>query len=123
MATSRTEMIMEQLRQLRRSSPDVEASAIVSIDGLPIASDLPSGSEEDRVSAMSAAMLSLGERISGELNRGILDQVYIRGDQGYVILMAVGPDAVLTVMCGKEAKTGLVFLDMKRAVGMLERLV
>ena len=95
MATSRTEMIMEQLRQLRRSSPDVEASAIVSIDGLPIASDLPSGSEEDRVSAMSAAMLSLGERISGELNRGILDQVYIRGDQGYVILMSVGPDAVL----------------------------
>ena len=123
MATSRTEMIMEQLRQLRRSSPDVEASAIVSIDGLPIASDLPSGSEEDRVSAMSGAMLSLGERISGELNRGILDQVYIRGDQGYVILMAVGQDAVLTVMCGKQAKTGLVFLDMRRAVEMLERLV
>lgn len=123
MARSRTEMMLEQLRELRRSSPDIEASAIVSIDGLPIASDLPSGVEEDRVSAMSAAMLSLGERIAGELRRGTLDQVYIRGDKGYVILMAVGEEAVLTVMCGQQAKTGLVFLDMRRAVEMLQRLV
>lgn len=123
MARSRTELMVEQLRELRRSSPDIEASAIVSIDGLPIASDLPGGAEEDRVSAMSAAMLSLGERIAGELRRGILDQVYIRGDKGYVILMAVGEEAVLTVMCGKNAKTGLVFLDMRRAVDMLQRLV
>lgn len=123
MARSRTELMIEQLRELRRSSPDIEASAIVSIDGLPIASDLPSGVEEDRVSAMSAAMLSLGERIAGELRRGTLDQVYIRGDKGYVILMAVGEEAVLTVMCGQQAKTGLIFLDMRRAVEMLERLV
>jgi predicted regulator of Ras-like GTPase activity (Roadblock/LC7/MglB family) len=115
--------MVEQLRELRRSSPDIEASAIVSIDGLPIASDLPAGAEEDRVSAMSAAMLSLGERIAGELRRGTLDQVYIRGDKGYVILMSIGEEAVLTVMCGKNAKTGLVFLDMRRAVNMLERLV
>lgn len=123
MARSRTELMVEQLRELRRSSPDIEASAIVSIDGLPIASDLPTGVEEDRVSAMSAAMLSLGERIAGELRRGTLDQVYIRGDKGYVILMAVGEEAVLTVMCGQQAKTGLVFLDMRRAVEMLARLV
>ncbi len=123
MARSRTEMMIEQLRELRRSSPDIEASAIVSIDGLPIAADLPSGVEEDRVSAMSAAMLSLGERIAGELRRGTLNQVYIRGDKGYVILMAVGEEAVLTVMCGDKAKTGLVMLDMRRAVDMLQRLV
>lgn len=123
MSRSRTEMMIQQLRELRRSSPDIEASAIVSIDGLPIASDLPGGVEEDRVSAMSAAMLSLGERIAGELRRGTLDQVYIRGDQGYVILMAVGEEAVLTVMSGKQAKMGLVFLDMRRAVESLSRLV
>ncbi len=123
MATSRTEMMLEQLRELRRSSPDIQASAIVSIDGLPIVSDLPSGTEEDRVSAMSAAMLSLGERIAEELRRGTLERVYIRGNQGYVILMAVGEEAVLTVMCGDRAKEGLVFLDMRRAVDTLRRLI
>ena len=79
--------------------------------------------EEDRVSAMSAAMLSLGERIASELGRGILEQVYIRGELGYVLLMAVGDEAVLTVMARKEAKLGLILLDMKRAVEDLNQLI
>ena len=120
---SRTEQIIARLRDLRVSTPDVEASAVVSVDGLIMASDLPAEVEEDRVSAMSAAMLSLGERIAGELGRGSLDQVYIRGDNGYVILMSVGEEAVLTALARKDAKLGLVFLDMRRAAGDLGRLV
>jgi predicted regulator of Ras-like GTPase activity (Roadblock/LC7/MglB family) len=88
-----------------------------------MASALPPDVEEDRVSAMSAAMLSLGERIAMELGRGTLDQVYIRGDDGYVLLLDVGEEAVLTVLARKEAKLGLVFLDMKRAAADLSRLV
>jgi predicted regulator of Ras-like GTPase activity (Roadblock/LC7/MglB family) len=117
------EQMMTRLRELRVSTPDIEASAIVSIDGLIIASDLPADVEEDRVSAMSAAMLSLGERIASELGRGTLDQVYIRGDNGYVILMSVGEDAVLTSLAHKDAKLGLVFLDMRRAAADLFRLI
>ena len=90
---------------MQASSPDIEGSAVVSVDGLTIASALVQNIEEDRVSAMSAAMLSLGERIASELGRGSLDQVYIRGENGYVLLVAVGNDAVLTVMARKEAKT------------------
>lgn len=123
MVQSRNERMMEELRTLRRNSPDVEASAIVSADGLTIASDLPSGVEEDRVSAMSAAMLSLGERISTELSRGSLEQVYIRGDLGYVILTAVGEESVLTVLARQEAKLGLVFLDMRRAAESLSQIL
>jgi predicted regulator of Ras-like GTPase activity (Roadblock/LC7/MglB family) len=120
---SRAEQMIARLRDLRVSTPDIEASAVVSVDGLIIASDLPADVEEDRVSAMSAAMLSLGERIAGELGRGMLDQVYIRGDNGYVILMSVGEEAVLTSLARQEAKLGLVFLDMRRAASDLARLV
>jgi predicted regulator of Ras-like GTPase activity (Roadblock/LC7/MglB family) len=120
---SRTEQMIARLRDLRASARDVEASAVVSVDGLIIASDLPADVEEDRVSAMSAAMLSLGERIAGELGRGVLDQVYIRGDDGYVILMSVGDEAVLTSLARQDAKLGLVFLDMRRAAADLSRLV
>lgn len=123
MTASRTERMVARLRDLQISTPDVEASAIVSVDGLIIASSLPAGVEEDRVSAMSAAMLSLGERIASELGRGILDQVYIRGEHGYVFLSAVGEEAVLTVLARKEAKLGLVFLDMKRCAIDLARLI
>ena len=98
MAKSRTDLMVERLRDLQSTTPEIEASAVVSVDGLIMASALPTGVEEDRVSAMSAAMLSLGERISSELGRGVLDQVYVKGMDGYVILMNVGDEAVLTTL-------------------------
>jgi predicted regulator of Ras-like GTPase activity (Roadblock/LC7/MglB family) len=115
--------MVARLKDLQVSTPDIEASAVVSVDGLIIASALPGDVEEDRVSAMSAAMLSLGDRIAGELGRGVLDQVYIRGASGYVILTAVGEEAVLTVLARQGAKLGLVFLDMRRAAEDLNRLI
>jgi len=115
--------MVEELKKLQISSPDIQASAIVSVDGLIIASALPGSVEEDRVSAMSAAMLSLGERISIELRRGDLDQIYIRGDNGYVMLTSVGKDAVLTVMASVNAKLGLIFLDIKRTADALSELI
>ncbi len=123
MAKSRTDQLNERLRDLQVSSPDVEAAAIVSVDGLNMASSLPGNIESDRVSAMSAAMLSLGERIASELGRGGLEQVYVRGENGYVLLSAIGEEAVLTVLAREQAKLGLIFLDMSRAVKELESLL
>lgn len=123
MTKSRTELLVNRLRQMQAASPDIEASAVVSVDGLIIASALPQEVEEDRVSAMSAAMLSLGERIAKELGRGMPEQVYIRGNQGFVILTAVGEEAVLTALARQEAKLGLIFLEMRRAAYDLAKLV
>ncbi len=123
MIESRTEKMVARLRAMQTASPEIEASALVSVDGLIMASALPTEVEEDRVSAMSAAMLSLGERISIELRRGALDQVYIRGSNGFVILTAVGQEAVLTVLARQNAKLGLVFLEMRRAAEDLETMV
>jgi predicted regulator of Ras-like GTPase activity (Roadblock/LC7/MglB family) len=120
---TRTQQMVDRLRELQASSPDIEASAVVSVDGLSMASALPRDVEEDRVSAMSAAMLSLGERIAGELGRGRLEQVYIKGERGFVILMSVGQEAVLTALASDRAKLGLVFLDMRRAAEDLGKLI
>jgi predicted regulator of Ras-like GTPase activity (Roadblock/LC7/MglB family) len=123
MAASRAEEMVKRLREMQNATPEIEASAVVSVDGLTIASALPADVEEDRVSAMSAAMLSLGERIASELNRGSLDQVYIHGDDGYVILSAIGTEAVLTALAREKAKLGLVFLEMRRAAEDLSELI
>lgn len=123
MARSRTELMVDRLRDLASGTPDVEASAVVSVDGLIMASALPANVEEDRVSAMSAALLSLGERIASELGRGELEQVYIKGTKGYVMLTSVGEEAVLTILVRANAKLGLIFLDMRRAAEDLKNLV
>ncbi len=123
MSKSRADQMVDRLRAMQAAAPDIEASAIVSVDGLIMASALQQGVEEDRVSAMSAAMLSLGERISGELGRAGLEQVYIKGDAGAIILTSVGEEAVLTALARQEAKLGLIFLEMRRAAEDIIKLV
>ena len=123
MAKSRAELMVERLKSMQAAAPDIEASAIGSVDGLIMASALQQGVEEDRVSAMSAAMLSLGERISSELGRKGLEQVYIKGNKGSIVLTSVGQEAVLTALARQDAKLGMIFLEMRRAAEDIVKLV
>lgn len=123
MNASRSQLIVDRLHQLQASVSDIEATAVVSADGLTIASALPKQIEEDRVAAMSAAMLSLGERIASELQRGTLAQVYVKGESGYVILIAIGENAVLTALTSESAKLGLVLLEMRRTADEIMKLL
>jgi len=102
------------LQNLVTSTSDVQGAALVSPDGLALASTLPSGMDEERVAAMSAAMLSLGERIGSELVRGTIDRLYVEGDLGYGILTSCGEEAVLLVLADKKAKQGILMLEIKR---------
>jgi predicted regulator of Ras-like GTPase activity (Roadblock/LC7/MglB family) len=107
MSQTRSEQLVNRLRSMQAAAPDIEASAIVSVDGL----------------IMAAAMLSLGERIASELGRGGLEQVYIKGNAGFIVLTSVGAEAVLTALARQDAKLGLIFLEMRRAAEDLVKLV
>lgn len=120
---AKIDQIIEVLKDLESSTKDIEASAVVSDDGFIIASILPQDIDEDRVGAMSAAMLALGERAVRELSRGELEQTYVKGKEGYVIMTAVGEMAVLTTIVSEQAKLGLVFLEMKRTAEELLNLL
>ncbi len=122
-AGSRVEKIQDVLRSLRAVSPDIVGSAMVSTDGFIIASLLPSEVDEELVSGMAAALLGVGERIATELMGGSMEQTYVRGRLGYVILNAVGQDALLIVLTTPDAKLGLVFLDVKRRVAELAKIL
>ncbi len=122
-SANRIERIQDVLRSLRSVSPDIVGSAMVSTDGFIIASLLPAEVDEELVSGMAAAMLGVGERIAGELMGGSLEQTYIRGKLGYVILNAVGQEALLIVLTTPDAKLGLVFLDVKRRVQELSKIL
>ncbi len=119
----RADMLSSILSDLNGSSTDIEASGVVSTDGLMMASELPAGMDEDRVGAMSAAMLSLGDRTAQELGRGTLEQVLIKGEKGYVVMTHAGTDAVVTVIAKSNAKLGLIFLDIKRAAESIAKLI
>lgn len=116
MYTGNRQLAMKQeLRKLHSLAPDVEAAAVISLDGLILTSTLMDSVAEDRLSAMSASLLMLAERISLDMGRGSLEQVFLRGTDGDVLLMAVGDHAVLTVMSKREAKLGMLIYYMRRA--------
>lgn len=119
----RDDVLSSALAELNSTSADIEASAVISIDGLMMAAMLPAGLDEDRVGAMSAAILSLGDRTAAELGRGSLEQVLVKGDSGYVLMIHAGEEAVLTVLATPQAKLGLIFLDVKRAASAISKVI
>lgn len=110
----------EVLENLVRDA-GAEGAVLVSVDGLAIASVLPHGVDEDRIAAMGAAILSLGERVTAELNKGQLEQLYIKGSTGYVIFTGVKDVAVLGVLAPPNAKLGLLLMEIQRAIKKLEQ--
>ncbi|MDQ1698430.1 MAG: uncharacterized protein QOG34_293 [Frankiaceae bacterium] len=115
--TSRSGLLDRAIADLLAQAPEVEAAAVVSFDGLPMASALPATMDEDRVAAMSAALLSLGERAAEGLGRGGLNQVYIEGDSGTVFLVSCEDEAVLVAVAAKGAKVGMMLYEVRRAAG------
>jgi len=120
---TREERLETSLNALMIRSTDIQAAALVSMDGFVMASALPEGMQEDRVGAMSAAILGLGERAAAELGRGHLTQVFIEGEGGYVILISAGERGVLTALTLEDSKVGLVLYDMKAAAAEMAAIL
>jgi uncharacterized protein len=123
MAVGLSDQLETLLRQAQESIAGLEATALVSMDGLIIVSALPPDIEEDRISAMTAAMLGLGEKTAHDLGRGMLEQIYIKGPNGCVLILAAGDNAVLTAIAGPEAKLGLLLLHLGKTVEQIGDLL
>ncbi|HEX4353689.1 MAG TPA: roadblock/LC7 domain-containing protein [Polyangiales bacterium] len=115
MAT-KSERINEVLRGLRQGTPEVIGAAVVSSEGFIVASVLPSEVDEDLIGGMAASLLGVGERISTDLMRSQMEQTYVRSPKGYIVVNQAGPDAVLVLLVSREAKLGLIFLELKRTI-------
>ena len=101
----------------------IRSSAIVSRDGLVMASSLPrkSGSDEDTVAANAARMLFLGEATGKELEKGDLKEVLLNYQDGKVALAGAGPYAAVMALIDTNIRleTGAILF----AIGALARKV
>lgn len=120
---SRAENIHRALEELTRASADIVACMVISADGLPIASVLPSGVDEAKVAAMAAAMSGVAEKVVSELNVGPFHQVYVKGEGGGVVVTSINPDADLVVVVRRDAKLGLVLYEIGKAVKRIQEML
>jgi predicted regulator of Ras-like GTPase activity (Roadblock/LC7/MglB family) len=111
------------LRKLQTDSPGIEASALISEDGLMIARAETVNMEETRVAGMTATLLNLGTRAAAELARGAVQEVIVRGENGYAVVISAGRGALLLAVTNETSKLGLVFFDMREAIRALQKVL
>jgi hypothetical protein len=123
MAKSISDHLNEILSRLEKNVPHVEATAVVSTDGLVIASRLPKDVEEDRIGAMAAAILTISKRSGKELERGEMERVLIDGTDGYLMISSIGDDAVLVALVEKNVRLGMLFYEIKKSLPKLVEIL
>lgn len=112
------------LKDLERRVSDILGSALVTNEGMLIASDLPSDVADPRlVAAMSVATLGIGKRTVAELDQGELQRVLITGKEGQTVIMSVGDAHLLTVLVRSDANLGLVFWEMSKAIEEIKKVL
>lgn len=110
------------LRTLQSEVDHIEASAVVSRDGLIIASLLSSGVDEDRFGAMCASLLALAAKAASEVERGQLRQVILDGAKGPMLLTHCGSTAVLAVAARSAANLGRLIVETRKTAFKLGEL-
>jgi predicted regulator of Ras-like GTPase activity (Roadblock/LC7/MglB family) len=111
------------LRKLQSDSPGIETCALISEDGLMIARAETVNMEETRVAGMTATLLNLGTRASVELSRGAVQEVIVRGEQGYAVVISAGRGTLLLAVTNENSRLGLIFFDMREAIRALQRVL
>ncbi len=109
----RGERLDKALRDLLDTSTDIQGVAIISMDGLVIAAELPAKMDQARVGAVAAAILSLSSRSVGQLGRGELQQTLVQGSEGNIIITHAGRNAAFVALTGKNVNLGLAFLEAR----------
>ena len=115
--------LIELLRKMEAVNAEIQGSAIVSVQGLPICSVLARDVNDGIVSAMSAAILSVSERAVEELARGDLKRILIEGNDGIIILSKAGQNAILCTLCRANASLGMVFLNIQSVSRKISELI
>jgi hypothetical protein len=116
---SRREQLNDVLRAIRAGSPEVIGAAVVSTEDFIIASVFPSDVDEDLIGGMAASLLGVGERISTDLMQAPMEQVFVRTPRGYIIINSIDVNSSLVVLVSKDAKLGLIFLELRRSIAEL----
>lgn len=125
-ALANSEVLMSKARSLLRglqaTSDKIEASALVSHDGLTLASVLSSDVDSDRFGAMCASLLALATRAASEVERGELRQIILDGEHGPMLLTRAGNTGVLAVAASPKSNLGKVILDTRKTASDLAAL-
>lgn len=118
------ELLSEILDSIKIEVPEVHAVLLVSSEGLPIASTrLDMSQDETILSAMTAALISVGEQASLELDKGEPRALIVECPKGLIVLQRINEDVLITVVTREGIRLGLLLLSLRRAKAKLDQVL
>ncbi len=114
LSASQKKRLVRILKQISLGC-DLEALAVVNAEGIKVAFFSEKGTDPDLLSAVSSAILSTGRMVSNNLAHGDLEQVLIRGEEGFTILASA--DEYILIGASRDLhNVGLAMQVIKRYV-------
>jgi predicted regulator of Ras-like GTPase activity (Roadblock/LC7/MglB family) len=107
--------VEEVLRNLDKEV-GVTGSAIVSKDGLVIASALDQ--DEESVAGMAASVFQSASTTSGVMAIGTIGMITLESDKGKAFMIDL-PDAFLVVLTNSEVNLGRLRIEIRKAANQL----
>jgi len=117
------EELKKALKEIIHKHREIEGLSIVSSEGLPVVSLLPQEIDEIVISAITATLISVGEKANLQLNKGFLQRVILEGDNGYIVITSIDENTLLTAFTSKRVKLGLIFLALQEAIEKLKPIM
>lgn len=121
--SDKQDQIKKILGNFVNTTASIHAAAVMTRDGIPIASKLNEGINEERLSAISASLLSLANRAVKDLEQGDLEQVLIDSTKGFVLMLKVGESAVLSVISEQNSRLGMLLIEAKKSARVLAEII
>lgn len=116
------ERIKDKLKEVTAHTADIEGAALVSYEGMMIANALHADSSSDMVAAMTATLLNLGKLCVDMLQRGAVEQVFVKCQNGYIVIGKAGERNVITLLARRDAKIGILMNEVNRTAEILLEL-
>ncbi|MEM3455112.1 MAG: roadblock/LC7 domain-containing protein [Candidatus Micrarchaeia archaeon] len=104
-----------------KSSGDVEASVIMRRDGVIISSDFQDVSSKNL--SVISSLISVAELSSLELKRGVFQEMMIESENGKIILINAGKNAVLLSFVKKEGNIGFILITLESAAKKIQSIL
>ena len=116
----------EQLRYLLQTLMDnidgIRSAAIVSAEGLIVQAILEEGISDIKLAAMTATILSVGERVLHELKSGELDVAILQGSEGNFCVMFAGKELIAAVCLDIDARMDTAFIEMRKVCDQIKSI-
>ena len=120
MSKTKKEKLAGILNYLRKTG-DIEGAAIITRDGLLIASELSEDIDGETFAAMSATMTGAAETAIQELKKSSPERVIVESKNAKLITTGAGEETILACIVNPDAKLGLVLMEMKEASSAIEK--